>query len=59
MTPTPKAARRGAADAEQRLAAAEARDRAEAALARLMSRPPVARNQCGRRDARHITGAQR
>ncbi|MCX4824223.1 cell surface glycoprotein [Streptomyces sp. NBC_01142] len=53
-------------------AEAEARDRAEAqrrpteqsereldALARMMARPPVAREQCGRREARHVTGAQR
>jgi len=29
------------------------------ALARMMVRPPVAREQCGRREARHVTGAQR
>jgi hypothetical protein len=52
-------ARRAAQEAEARIAATEQRDRAEAALARLMTRPPVARDQCGRRDARHITGAQR
>ncbi|CAL9481311.1 hypothetical protein [Streptomyces sp. enrichment culture] len=52
-------ARRAAQEAEARIAAAEQRDRDEAALTRLMTRPPVARDQCGRRDARHITGAQR
>ncbi|MGX1912429.1 hypothetical protein ACWIID_26725 [Streptomyces phaeochromogenes] len=34
-------------------------ERERAALARLMVRPPVAREQCRRRDARHVTGAQR
>ncbi|AVH58406.1 MULTISPECIES: hypothetical protein [Streptomyces] len=52
-------ARRAAEEAEQRLAAAEQRDAEQAALARLMSRPPVAREQSGRREARHVTGAQR
>ncbi|MGW8876361.1 hypothetical protein [Streptomyces mirabilis] len=42
-----------------RLAAAEKSERERASLARLMVRPPVARGQCGRRDARHVTGAQR
>ncbi|MET8098799.1 hypothetical protein ABZV29_20285 [Streptomyces sp. NPDC005236] len=42
-----------------RRAAAEESERERAALARLMVRPPVAREQCGRRDARHVTGAQR
>ncbi|KUN96175.1 hypothetical protein [Streptomyces caeruleatus] len=42
-----------------RLAAAEQSERDRADLARLMVRPPVAREQCGRRDARHVTGAQR
>ncbi|MFF5495740.1 hypothetical protein [Streptomyces aquilus] len=46
------------AEAARRAAAQQsARDRA--ALARMMVRPPVAREQCGRRDARHVTGAQR
>ncbi|WP_432026855.1 hypothetical protein [Streptomyces sp. 1222.5] len=39
--------------------AAEKSERERASLARLMVRPPVARGQCGRRDARHVTGAQR
>ncbi|EFL21874.1 hypothetical protein SSOG_01586 [Streptomyces himastatinicus ATCC 53653] len=43
----------------ERLAAAEQSARDRDALARLMVRPPVAREQCGRRDARHVTGAQR
>jgi hypothetical protein len=52
-------ARRAAQEAEQRLAAAEAADLEHTRLERLMSRPPVAREQSGRRDARHVTGAQR
>ncbi|KAA6215126.1 hypothetical protein CP973_00205 [Streptomyces albofaciens JCM 4342] len=51
---------RAAAAAEAaRVAAAEQAARDRDALARLMVRPPVARDQCGRRDARHVTGAQR
>ncbi|NUS58957.1 MAG: hypothetical protein HOV66_29490 [Streptomycetaceae bacterium] len=42
-----------------RRAAAEKSERERASLARLMVRPPVARGQCGRREARHVTGAQR
>ncbi|MEU9140403.1 hypothetical protein AB0D33_31365 [Streptomyces sp. NPDC048404] len=42
-----------------RLAVVEQSERERASLARLMARPPVAREQCGRRDARHVTGAQR
>ncbi|MBK6015597.1 hypothetical protein [Streptomyces sp. MBT53] len=42
-----------------RRAAAEHSERERAGLARLMTRPPVAREQCGRREARHVTGAQR
>ncbi|MGF0176692.1 hypothetical protein ACQF36_41440 [Streptomyces sp. Marseille-Q5077] len=45
--------------AEQVGAAAEQSERDRAGLARLMVRPPVAREQCGRRDARHVTGGQR
>ncbi|MFC8199920.1 hypothetical protein ACFUTV_31690 [Streptomyces sp. NPDC057298] len=68
-------AERRAAAEEQRRRAAEERQRAEQAvaarrvaversgdradLARLMVRPPVGREQCGRREARHVTGAQR
>ncbi|WP_371652477.1 MULTISPECIES: hypothetical protein [unclassified Streptomyces] len=53
-------AARAAADAEQaRRTAEQRRERELAALARLMCRPPVAREACGRRDARHMTGAQR
>jgi hypothetical protein len=52
-------ARHAAQAAERRLAEAEARDAEHAALERLMARPPVAREQSGRRDARHVTGAQR
>ncbi|GGR80757.1 hypothetical protein GCM10010252_19090 [Streptomyces aureoverticillatus] len=51
---------RAAVEAEAaRLAAAERSERDRADLARLMRRAPVAREQCGRRDARHVTGAQR
>ncbi|WP_328361467.1 hypothetical protein OG800_26555 [Streptomyces sp. NBC_00445] len=50
--------KRAAAEAARR-AAAERSERERAGLARLMVRPPVAREQCGRRDARHVTGAQR
>ncbi|MEU8989992.1 hypothetical protein AB0C98_26775 [Streptomyces sp. NPDC048558] len=46
------------AEAARRVAAERA-ERDRAGLARLMVRPPVAREQCGRRDARHVTGAQR
>ncbi|MFE2043212.1 hypothetical protein ACFXAZ_20245 [Streptomyces sp. NPDC059477] len=42
-----------------RIVAAEKSERERASLARLMVRPPVAREQCGRREARHVTGAQR
>jgi hypothetical protein len=42
-----------------RRAAAERSERDLDALARMMVRPPVAREQCGRREARHVTGAQR
>ncbi|GGW68150.1 hypothetical protein [Streptomyces griseoloalbus] len=52
-------ARRAALAAEQRLADADQADADREALGRLMARPPVARDQSGRRDARHITGAQR
>lgn len=53
-------AARAAADAERaRLAAEQRRERELAALARLMCRPPVARQACGRREVRHMTGAQR
>ncbi|MFE4059486.1 hypothetical protein ACFXP3_24890 [Streptomyces sp. NPDC059096] len=58
-------ARRRAAQNEQRRRAAEERrtaeqgDRDRADLARLMVRPPVARGHYGRREARHVTGAQR
>ncbi|MET9555114.1 hypothetical protein [Streptomyces sp. NPDC006645] len=46
------------AEAARRAAAVRTeRDRAD--LARMMVRPPVARDQCGRREARHVTGAQR
>ncbi|APD18789.1 hypothetical protein SEA_RALEIGH_41 [Streptomyces phage Raleigh] len=45
--------------ADARRAAAEKSERDLDALARMMVRPPVAREQCGRRDARHVTGAQR
>ncbi|MFD5873739.1 hypothetical protein [Streptomyces sp. NPDC060322] len=45
--------------AERRRAAAEQSERDLDALARMMVRPPVAREQCGRREARHVTGAQR
>lgn len=44
---------------EQQRAAAERSERDRADLARMMARPPVARDQCGRREARHVTGAQR
>lgn len=51
---------RAAAGAETaRRTAAERSERERAGLARLMTRPPVARDQCGRREARHVTGAQR
>ncbi|MBK3576150.1 hypothetical protein JHN63_20465 [Streptomyces sp. MBT65] len=51
---------RAAAEAEAaRRAAAERSEHERASLARLMMRPPVAREQCGRREARHVTGAQR
>ncbi|MFC8925248.1 hypothetical protein ACFT43_05110 [Streptomyces albidoflavus] len=46
------------AAAEHRVAAERA-EREHAALARMMVRPPVAREQRGRREARHVTGAQR
>jgi hypothetical protein len=42
-----------------RRAGAEQSERDRAALARMMVRPPVAREACGRREARHVTGAQR
>ncbi|MFF3886577.1 hypothetical protein [Streptomyces sp. NPDC001914] len=45
--------------AAARRAAAEQSERDLDALARMMVRPPVAREQCGRREARHVTGAQR
>ncbi|MFI0736435.1 hypothetical protein ACH4S9_46810 [Streptomyces sp. NPDC021225] len=51
--------RRAQREEAERLAAAEQCARDRDALARLMVRPPVAREQCGRRDARHVTGAQR
>ncbi|MFM9576801.1 hypothetical protein ACKI1I_03740 [Streptomyces turgidiscabies] len=51
---------RAAAEAKAaRRAAADRSERERDGLARLMARPPVAREQCGRRDARHVTGAQR
>ncbi|WP_282792066.1 hypothetical protein [Streptomyces sp. CC224B] len=46
------------AEAARRAASGRA-EGTRADLARLMRRPPVAREQCGRRDARHVTGAQR
>ncbi|TBO59026.1 hypothetical protein EYS09_14380 [Streptomyces kasugaensis] len=53
-------AARAAAEAERaRLAVEQRAERQLAALARLMVRPPVARGAYGRREARHVTGAQR
>ncbi|MFJ6074674.1 hypothetical protein ACIQFU_28240 [Streptomyces sp. NPDC093065] len=62
--PAQLAARRAAeaearARAEAQRRAAEQAERDRDALARMMVRPPVAREQCGRREARHVTGAQR
>ncbi|MCA1218859.1 hypothetical protein [Streptomyces sp. 8L] len=51
--------RASAEAARAQVAAAEQSERDRATLARMMVRPPVARDQCGRREARHITGAQR
>ncbi|MCY0959628.1 hypothetical protein [Streptomyces sp. H27-H5] len=45
--------------AARRRAATERAERDLDALARMMVRPPVAREQCGRREARHVTGGQR
>ncbi|WHM36294.1 hypothetical protein [Streptomyces sp. BPTC-684] len=53
-------AARAAADAERaRRTAEQRRERELAVLARLMCRPPVPREACGRREVRHMTGAQR
>ncbi|MEV6074375.1 hypothetical protein AB0L80_04550 [Streptomyces sp. NPDC052069] len=55
-----EAQRRAAEQADAaRRTAAEQSERDLDTLARMMVRPPVAREQCGRRDARHVTGAQR
>ncbi|MFB7461691.1 hypothetical protein [Streptomyces sp. NPDC056188] len=52
-------ARRAAQAAEERLRAAEEAEAEHAALARLMTRPPVMREQAGRATVRHTTGAGR